>query len=123
MLLRTFLSADDVDNVCIIKANREPLLLALRARGLYNVSTLQMANETITLLQRDSCDTKLYRYLCTIEIRDAVDLIDLTETSKRAIISHINNYKVKELVKANLNILLLHNIGIIASHKFYYFAY
>ena len=112
MLLSTFFSADDVDNVSNIKANREPLLLALRARGLYHVSTLQMAVETINLLQRDSCDNTLYKYLRSIEVREPIDLIDLTEASKKVIISHINNYKIRELVTANLNLLLLNNIGI-----------
>ena len=111
LLLQTFFGAADVDNVCEIKANREPLLQALRARGLYQVSTLQMANETFTLLQKDSCDTKLYRYLRSIEVQQPIDLINLTETSKRVIISHVNNHKVKELVTANLNLLLLNNMG------------
>ncbi len=110
LLLQTFFGADDAANVNRIKANREPLLQALRARGLYHVSTLQMADETFKLLQNDSSDNKLYHYLRSIEVQDAMDLIDLTEASKQVIIRHINDYKVKELVTANLNLLLLNNI-------------
>ena len=112
MLVYTFFSADDVDNVYVIKRHREPLLVTLRTRGLYHISTLQMAADTIKLIQQDSINNELYKYLRSVEICDPIDLIDLTSKSKEVIISHINNYKLRQIVTANLNLLLLNNIGI-----------
>jgi len=123
---RVFFRQEDADNATALKREREPLLLALREKELRDTSTLQLATETMHFMLRDTVDNKLCKFLKSIDIREPVDLVDITESTIRYSLTHLttyllthltiysraicklmNHYKVKDIVRANLNLLLL----------------
>jgi hypothetical protein len=105
-----FFKPDDAENASAIKKSREPLLLALREKDMRDVSTLELATDTISYMLKDCKDMKLYRYLVSAEVREPLDLLDISEETLNGILKRINNYKVKQIVSANLHILLLSNL-------------
>jgi hypothetical protein len=125
---RVFFRQEDADNATALKREREPLLLALREKELRDISTLQLATETMHFMLRDTVDNKLCKFLKSIDIREPVDLVDITESTIRYSLTHLttyllthltiysraicklmNHYKVKDIVRANLNLLLLYS--------------
>lgn len=110
VLRYVFFKPDDADNVSAVKKSREPLLLALREKDMRDVSTLELATDTISYMLKDCKDMKLYRYLMSVEVREPLDLLDISEETLNGILKCINNYKVRQIVGANLHILLLSNL-------------
>ena len=109
ILSRVFFKQHDADNTTLLKKDREPLLLALRERNLREISTLQLATETMHLILKDTTNNTLCKFLKSIDIREPIDLVDITESSVSAICKRMNHYKVKDIVRANLNILILNS--------------
>ncbi len=109
IISRVFFRQEDADNATALKREREPLLLALREKELRDISTLQLATETLHFMLRDTVDNKLCKFLKSIDIKEPVDLVDITESTIRAICKLMNHYKVRDIVRANLNLLLLYS--------------
>lgn len=107
ILSTVFSRQDDADNSSILKRMREPSLLALREKDLRDISSLELATETMHLMLKDTFDSKLCTYLKSVDVREPIDLVDITENTITAICKRINHYKVKDIVRANLNLLVL----------------